>query len=173
MLPNNAMAYLKSDPGQAIPDIQFLFMATAPDARAPICRVQTPVRRRLRLPPVQLRRKAAVSCHWPRPIRGHPIRIQMNFLATENDRKAMRTGLRMVREVLRQPALQPFVERELFPGPAATSDADLDAYGRATAITVYHPLGTCKMGPDSDASAVVDPELRVRGVEGCAWSMPR
>ena len=52
------------------------------------------------------------------------------------------------------------------PGPAASSDAEIDAHIRATGITVHHPLGTCKMGPDADATAVVDAELRVRGVEG-------
>jgi choline dehydrogenase len=52
------------------------------------------------------------------------------------------------------------------PGPKITSDADLSAYGRAVHHTVYHPSGTCKMGAASDDTAVVDPQLRVRGVEG-------
>src|SRR5208283_5094450 len=55
--------------------------------------------------------------------------------------------------------------RELKPGADVRSDDALDAYIRATAATAHHPLGTCKMGPDSDPMAVVDPELRVRGIE--------
>jgi choline dehydrogenase/4-pyridoxate dehydrogenase len=58
------------------------------------------------------------------------------------------------------------VQAEVAPGPAKTSDAELDAHIRAIAITVHHPLGTCRMGVEGDAMAVVDPELRVRGVEG-------
>ena len=62
--------------------------------------------------------------------------------------------------------MAPFMAREIGPGDAATSDADLDAYIRATSITVHHPLGTCKMGVASDRMAVVDAELRVFGTEG-------
>ena len=58
-----------------------------------------------------------------------------------------------------------FVAAELAPGSAKVSDADIDAHIRTSAITVHHPLGTCKMGTDSDADAVVDPRLKVRGVE--------
>jgi choline dehydrogenase-like flavoprotein len=55
---------------------------------------------------------------------------------------------------------------ETGPGPDRRSDSEVDAYIRATAITVHHPLGTCKMGTDRDPDAVVDAECRVRGVEG-------
>jgi len=91
--------------------------------------------------------------------------IRQNFLAAENDWKTLRAGLRMVREIARQPALAPYIERELAPGAGLEDDAHLDAHIRALAITVHHPLGTCRMGPDSDALAVVDAQLRVRGVE--------
>src|SRR6185312_12895586 len=69
----------------------------------------------------------------------------------------------MARAVASRAALRPFVAAELAPGAAAEGDATLDAHIRATAATAHHPLGTCRMG--SDAQAVVDPELRVRGVE--------
>jgi choline dehydrogenase/4-pyridoxate dehydrogenase len=72
----------------------------------------------------------------------------------------------MLRKVAAQPALAPFLAREAVPGMDKTSDDDLDAHIRATAITVHHPLGTCRMGTDNDPDAVVDPELRVRGTEG-------
>ena len=72
----------------------------------------------------------------------------------------------MVREIAAQAPLASFAAAELAPGPGRTSDAEIDAHIRATAITVHHPLGTCKMGPASDPDAVVDPELRVLGVDG-------
>ena len=76
------------------------------------------------------------------------------------------TGVRMIRDVARQPALAPFVDGEIAPGAACTSDADIDAHVRATMGTVHHPVGTCMMGPVSDDMAVVDGELRVIGAEG-------
>ena len=95
-----------------------------------------------------------------------PLRIRQNFLATENDWKTLRTGLRIVRDVCRQTPMQVFMEREIAPGENATTDAALEAHIRATCITVHHPLGTCKMGVASDPMAVVDAELRVHGTEG-------
>ncbi len=72
----------------------------------------------------------------------------------------------MARDLLRTPPLEPFLGREIAPGSHVRSDAELDSFIRATADTVYHPLGTCRMGPANDGMAVVDPELRVRGVDG-------
>jgi choline dehydrogenase/4-pyridoxate dehydrogenase len=93
---------------------------------------------------------------------GAPIRIRQNFLATELDRRTLRTGVRMMREILSQSPIRPFIAREFNPG---RSDAEIDEHIRNTAITLHHPLGTCKMGRETDESAVVDPHLRVRGVE--------
>src|SRR5262249_9688857 len=95
-----------------------------------------------------------------------PVRIRQNFLSSENDKRTIRDGLKLARRMAQTPPLSDFVARELKPGPEVESDAALDAYIRATAATAHHPLGTCKMGPDSDKMAVVDPQLRVRGVAG-------
>ncbi|HVM82658.1 MAG TPA: GMC oxidoreductase, partial [Candidatus Binatia bacterium] len=62
--------------------------------------------------------------------------------------------------------MQPFIAREFFPGSDKNSDAAIDEHIRKTSITVHHPLGTCKLGPDNDRDAVVDLALRVRGTEG-------
>jgi 4-pyridoxate dehydrogenase len=70
----------------------------------------------------------------------------------------------MARNVMSQPALAVFHDAELAPGPDVQSDDEIDAYNRATATTAHHPLGTCKMGIDDNA--VVDAELRVRGLDG-------
>ena len=77
----------------------------------------------------------------------------------------MRRGLRMIRDLVGSDALKDFAGDELAPGAKAQTDADLDAHVRKTMITVHHPVGTCKMGADNDPMAVVDAELRVRGVQ--------
>ena len=71
--------------------------------------------------------------------------------------------MRIAREVLGQPSMQAFRAEEVAPGAARASDEEILAYIRATALTAHHPMGTCRMG--ADEMAVVDPELRVRGVE--------
>lgn len=93
----------------------------------------------------------------------HPA-IDPNHLATEEDRRAMRESVKMVREVCRQAALQPYTGDEVMPGAGTVSDADIDAFIRAKGETIYHPVGTVAMG--MSAEAPVDGELKVRGVEG-------
>jgi choline dehydrogenase len=87
-----------------------------------------------------------------------------NYLAHEDDRFNTLAALRMARQVMAQPAMQRWVVREDRPGPATQSDEALLDYVRGIGQTSYHPVGSCRMGAD-DAS-VVDPKLRVRGVEG-------
>jgi choline dehydrogenase len=67
--------------------------------------------------------------------------------------------------VAAQPALAGLVERETRPGPDIQDDEGLLEYIRTSGQTSWHPIGTCRMGPDGDAAAVVDPQLRVRGVQ--------
>ena len=92
--------------------------------------------------------------------------IHQMFLTAEKDWETLRTGFDMVRDIANQKPLDPFRGPEIQPGPGVTSKADIDAYIRQTAWTVHHPAGTCKMGTENDDMAVVDNELRVRGVEG-------
>ena len=92
--------------------------------------------------------------------------IHANYLATAEDRRVMRECVKVGRDVAAQAALDPYRDAELAPGPEVKTDAQIDAWVRATAETIYHPIGTCKMGADGDTSAVVDPELRVRGLQG-------
>jgi 4-pyridoxate dehydrogenase len=94
---------------------------------------------------------------------GKPIRIRQNFMSTEREWKTLRAGVRLMCDIMSKPHIKPFVAREL--NPNLNSDADIDAHIRSTAITLHHPLGTCKMGRDTDEDAVVDQHLRVRGVE--------
>jgi len=90
--------------------------------------------------------------------------IQPNYLATENDRRTMREGVKLLREVFLQKAMDPYRGPELWPGAGVRSDEEIDAWIRRTAETIYHPVGTCKMG--NDDMAVVDESLKVRGLEG-------
>jgi choline dehydrogenase-like flavoprotein len=82
------------------------------------------------------------------------------------DERAIVDGLRIAREVAASPPLRAWLTREVAPGPALTSVEDLSRYGRAAAHTVYHPVGTCRMGSPDDPLAVVDAELGLAGVEG-------
>jgi choline dehydrogenase len=95
-----------------------------------------------------------------------PPRILFNYLKTEQDRADMRAGARLVREIIAQPAMAAYRGEELVPGPLAQSDEALDAWARQVTETGYHASGTCKMGPVGDTEAVVDPQLRVHGLDG-------
>ena len=92
--------------------------------------------------------------------------MQANYLSTSHDRATLVKGIRMARALAATRALRPYVAEEYRPGPSAESDEDLLEFARNTAGTIFHPSGTCKMGPASDPLAVVDNALRVHGVPG-------
>ena len=90
--------------------------------------------------------------------------IQPNYLATEYDRRIMIEGAKLARRLVATPSLAPYVLEEYKPGRAVSSDAQILEAVRSNGSSGYHAVGTCRMG--KDALAVVDPQLRVRGVEG-------
>jgi choline oxidase len=94
-----------------------------------------------------------------------------------DDIRTVVEGIRISRRIAEQPALRDWIKRELAPGPAVSNDEALVAYVKKSAATVYHPVGTCRMGAPNAVDAVVDPQLRVRGVSGLrvadASIMPR
>jgi len=92
--------------------------------------------------------------------------IRANYLQEQADVEALVRGVKLAQWFGEADAYQPLIADEVLPGPAMKSDADLAAFVRRDADTIYHGAGTCKMGPASDATAVVDPTLRVRGVQG-------
>ena len=94
-----------------------------------------------------------------------PPRIAPNALSDPTDVRDMLEGVRLLRKLAAQPALLDVIEAELAPGPDVISDEALIADFRARSGTVYHPVGTCRMG-QNPAQAVVDARLRVYGVEG-------
>lgn len=95
--------------------------------------------------------------------RKHPS-ILFNYMSCEQDWQEFRDGIRLTREIMNQPALDPYRGREISPGLDKQSDADLDAFIREHAETAFHPSCSCKMGEDD--MAVVDGEGRVHGMEG-------
>ena len=165
-MPGPIMAFLKSEPSLIQPDIQLLTRFVPPEALP-------------WFPGIRNKPKDAFMC---RPAVLHPesrgeiklksanpedtVAIHQNFLTEEKDWETLRAGFDMVRDVAHQKPLDAFRGPEIQPGPNVQSRADIDDYIKRTAWTVHHPLGTCKMGPDSDGTAVVDPQLRVRGVDG-------
>jgi choline dehydrogenase len=150
-------AFLRVDPAAPEPDTQLHFVAGAgvPDG----------------FPKLPTRNGCMINAYVLRPqsrgtlrLRGAdprlPPAIDPNFLAEPEDLRLTLDAVARMREIMGQPAFRRFVRREHLPGP----EADVAAFVRAAGRTGYHPSGACRMG--SDALAVVDPMLRVRGLEG-------
>ncbi len=112
----------------------------------------------------QLRPESQGSIHIKSNDPASSPAIKPNFLSKEVDRQALIGGMRIAQELGRTRALGKFVDHELYPADQAASDDDLLTFCRKAGGTVYHPIGTCKMGSDRDA--VVDERLRVHGVHG-------
>ncbi len=111
-----------------------------------------------------LRPESQGSVHIRAPDPDAPPAITANYLADPRDRATSVAALRLARRIAAQPALAALIVRETRPGPEAQSDEELLEHIAKLGATSYHPIGTCKMG--SDAMAVVDARLRVRGVQG-------
>jgi choline dehydrogenase-like flavoprotein len=92
--------------------------------------------------------------------------IRPNYLASDTDRRIAADSLRLTRRISQQQALAKYEPQEFLPGPSFRSDEDLVRAAGDIGTTIFHPVGTCRMGPDSDALAVVDARLRVRGLTG-------
>jgi len=153
-------AFLKSRPDLETPDLQYHFIATLMfdhtrkkadrhGFMAHVCQLRPESR-------------GYISIKSTNPADA-PL-IQPNYLEAEEDRRAMREGVRIAREVFAQSAFDPYRGPELMPGAHVQKDDQIDAFVRKTAETIYHPVGTAKMGKDD--MSVVDTQLRVYGVEG-------
>ena len=94
--------------------------------------------------------------------------IQCRYLSTHEDRTVAADALRLTRRIAAQPALERYAPEEFLPGAQFQSDDDLARIAGDIGTTIFHPVGTCRMGATDDASAVVDSRLRVRGVSGLA-----
>lgn len=95
-----------------------------------------------------------------------PPKIMPNYLSTAEDRQVAADSLRQARQIMSQPAMQVYAPEELKPGVQHQSDEELARLAGDIANTIFHPVGTVKMGQMDDPSAVLDPHLRVKGVQG-------
>ncbi|WP_234263520.1 GMC family oxidoreductase [Hydrogenophaga sp. NFH-34] len=164
MLASNAAeagGFIRTDEGLAEPDIQYTLMVglkesarTLPRRHGFMCHVS------LLRPSTrgQVRLQSALPNEKPL--------IEPAFLEDPRDVATLIKGMREARRILGMPAIAGYIGQELTPGDAALSDEALEAYIRNSVSTIYHPVGTCKMGPASDPMAVVDATLKVHGLQG-------
>jgi choline dehydrogenase-like flavoprotein len=95
-----------------------------------------------------------------------PPTIQPNYLDTEGDRRMVVEAIKLARRLMHTGAMQPYYDGEIYPGEDVQSDDEMLAAARQWGNTTYHVMGTCRMGPSSDNTAVVDDQLRVHGLQG-------
>ncbi|SDB22432.1 GMC family oxidoreductase [Bauldia litoralis] len=167
--PYEGGAFVRSRPGLAAPDIQAHFMPALektanlhwpkPFQRA---RVEDNHGVTIRVGPVNPESRGRITLRSADP--RDPPRIFANYLATQFDKDTTIAGVQIIREVMAQPAFADILGEEIAPGPDKVSDADLMQWLKKAGGTTLHPVGTCKMG--NDAEAVVDPELKVHGIDG-------
>lgn len=164
MLASNAAeagGFIRSREGLDRPDVQYTFMVGMKDNPRTLPRrhgyfLHMAVLR----PATRGRIELASADPAARPLL-HP-----EFLEDRRDVETLIRAMREARRIVAQPALARLSGEELLPGPALDDDAALEAFIRQRVATTYHPVGTCRMGPASDGMAVVDPRLRVHGIEG-------
>jgi len=155
-----AGGFFRTSPQVATPDVQVHFIIFSADAAgaalhafpgfiASVC---------------QLRPESRGFVRITSPDPAKPPAIEPRYLSSRTDRDTVVAGMKLLRWIMRQPAMRRYIAEERAPPTTCTSDADLLAFARETATTVFHPTSTCRMG--SDDAAVVDERLRVRGIDG-------
>jgi choline dehydrogenase len=170
-------AFVKSDPALELPDIQFHCLPVTGDLDAAMAgeKSQLSPWPGLTLAPNVLRPESRGHVRLASPDPTAVPEIVHNWLAAEEDQRLSVRAMRMARELVAAPSLAALVESERWPGAECQSDDELIDYARRYGNTGYHPVGTCRMGIDEDA--VLDPQLRVKGVTGLrvidASVMPR
>jgi choline dehydrogenase len=162
---SNLTAFLKSDPAFDLPDLQFFASPATVDFEA---LAKNGVMTMERQPGITvggyvMRPRSKGMIHIKSADFRQPPAIRPNFLSDEADQRAQVGALRWSRRVMRSPALAPYFDHELTPGPALETDEQLLAFARASGSTGYHQVGTCAMGAGSDA--VLSDRLKVNGVE--------
>ncbi|MEE3000702.1 MAG: GMC family oxidoreductase N-terminal domain-containing protein [Pseudomonadota bacterium] len=153
--------FVKSRPELAIPDIQLFFRLFSVQAREWFPFVRKPGPSAIGLMACHLRPESRGEVTLASKNPNDPPKILNNLLSTEVDRATMRQGFKITRALATHPAFSSHLGKEMTPGEEVQSDQEIDSFIRETANTVFHPIGTCRMGIDDDS--VVDPELKVRG----------
>jgi choline dehydrogenase len=161
---NSCNIVVRTDPSLAQPDIQLMCNPVRMDAKIWWPFIGSRQEHRITADAVVLHpeSRGKVTLRSASPV--DKPRILLNVLATDGDLATARRGVRLARRIYGTAPQSALIEREIAPGPAIESDLDLDAYIRARAGVTQHPVGTCTMG--AGAGAVLDPQLRVRGIAG-------
>ena len=162
MAPSQLGCFTRSDPGQAWPNLQYHVQPLSLDAFGePLHRFNAFTASVCNLNPTS---RGQVQIRSARP-EDAPA-IAPNYLSTEIDRHIAAQSLRLTRRIAAQPALARYRPREVKPGVQFETDDELARLAGDIGTTIFHPVGTCRMGRSDDPLAVVDSELRVRGVAG-------
>lgn len=167
LTPCESTALITIDHGAPAPDVLFHYVLMLRDKYTDIDSFSA-IEHGLKLSPNVARPKSRGSLRLAKPdIQAFPI-IDLNYFSDSEgyDQRILIAGLRYARELIATSALSPFIKRELLPGPGVNSDDEFLDYIRASCETVYHPSGSCKIGADTDPMAVLNPQLKVRGIEG-------
>lgn len=162
MAPSQLGAFARSDAAQATPNLQYHVQPLSlekfgdplhafPAFTASVCNLRPTSRGHVRI--------ASADSYAP-------PKITPMYLSTPEDRQVAADALKLTRRIAAAPALAQYQPQEFKPSPAFQSDEELAAAAGAIGTTIFHPVGTCRMGRKNDTSAVVDSELRVRGVAG-------
>jgi choline dehydrogenase len=162
MAPSQLGAFAKSDPGQATANLEYHVQPLSlekfgdplhafPAFTASVCNLRPSSRGHVRI--------ASGAA-------GEAPKITLNYLDTEEDRKVAAASLLLTRRIAAAPALQKYAPEEFKPGPQYRTEEELIKAAGEIGTTIFHPVGTCKMGRGDDPMAVVDSQLRVKGVAG-------
>lgn len=175
----HVQAYWRSRPGLDGPDVQYHILPATVDVQKFVATQIWELERvpGLTIAPCQLRPESRGTIHVKSPDPTVAPAIRPNYLADPIDQQTIVAGVRFARTIAGQPALAPYMVGEIEPGVDRQSDAELLAWVRERGSTIYHPVGTCRMGAASDPLAVTDPAGRVHGLSGLrvvdASLMPR
>ena len=160
MAPSQLGIFARSDPRMATPDLEYHVQPLSTD------RLGEPLHRfdAVTVSVCNLRPESRGSVHMATPDAAAAPRIRPNYLSTAADRHVAANSIRHARSLMRTRAIARYAPEEMLPGPQFATDNELAAKAGDIATTIFHPVGTCKMGPD--ALAVVDSALRVHGLLG-------
>ena len=170
-------AFCKSRPELAGPDIQFHILPATMDTQKLLVEQKMELERQpgLTIAPCQLRPESRGHIRIKSPDATAYPSIFANYLSDPIDQQVAVAEIKWARKIAAQDALKPYIVSELLPGDPIQTDAEILEFARGAGTTIYHPVGTCQMG--HGPNAVVDPQLRVHGIEGLrvvdASVMPR
>ena len=163
VVPGGLHAFIKTSPELAVPDIEFMFRGLPAGARLWFPGLRRAYLDGFGIRPTLLHPDSRGEILLRSADPNAPMRIVYNFLSASTDLPRLREGCRRARDVAYRKPMDPFRGDEIAAGPGVKTDAEIDEWIRNTAITAHHPAGTCPMGIGPEA--VLDPEMRVRGVE--------